>query len=83
MRSNRFRKLYPVLFPTLRAIAIKLLNSHYSLLDVDDLVQEGLLAIKSTNTTKENPYTDKHLINRAKITMLRHLMHHKTIWGND
>lgn len=70
MRVNRLIKIYPDIEPKLKAIAFLLLKNSASYLEVDDLLQEGLLAIKACKTTKKKPHTLSYLIQRAKFTMV-------------
>ena len=72
MRADRLKNLYPKLKPKLLAIAFKLLNGTIKDIEPDDLLQEGLIAIKRTKTTKKRPHNLSYLIKRAKFQMVKY-----------
>ena len=77
MRSNRLIRIWPQLEPELRKVAIYLCRYH-PYIDHRDLMEEGVLAIKRTRTTKKRPHSLTYLIKRAKYQMKRFLFHDAT-----
>lgn len=73
MRADRLKNLYPKLKPKLLAIAFKLLNGTIKDIEPDDLLQEGLIAIKRTKTTVKRPHKLSYLLERAKLRMIRYI----------
>jgi DNA-directed RNA polymerase specialized sigma subunit len=78
MRSDRLIAIYPVLEPKLKAVAFNLLRYSPANCDINDLLQEGVIAIKRTTTTKERPHTVSYLVQRAKWQMIRYLRHEES-----
>lgn len=70
MRNNRLKRLWPELKPKLEQIAKSLLKRYYWIdFEIDDLVQEGVIAIKRTKTTHDDPKNLSYLKQRAKLAM--------------
>lgn len=72
MRANRLIRLWPKLQPELTKVAFFLCKK-YPFIDRRDLISEGILAIKTTRTTKKRPHRLTYLISRAKFKMIKYL----------
>ena len=71
MRADRIITLWPKLEPRLTKLAKAL--TKYSFLDEQDLVQEGVLAIKRLKSTKKRPHNLTYLIRAANYQMKKYI----------